>query len=112
MKWNIAGVCLIGMVIGSAHAQPPPPGYAPPPPGYGAAPPPPSYAPIPPPRQEFVPPPPGGRVVWQPGHWFWNGHRYIWVEGRYVARHRRPMHWVAGEWVWRGRWVWIPAHWG
>ncbi|HVY16257.1 MAG TPA: hypothetical protein VHB27_13615 [Rhodopila sp.] len=99
MKRLLVGgmVCLIGWgAIGSAIAQPPP-----------------GYAPIPPPRHEVVPPPPpGGRVVWEPGHWHWDGVRYVWIGGHYVER--RPGHWVPGHWVWaprQGRWVWAPAHW-
>lgn len=100
MKWLLVGgvVCLLGAGgIGTAVAQPPPPGYAQ----------------VPPPRQEMVPPPPqGGRMIWEPGHWHWDGVRYVWIGGHYIER--RGGHWVAGRWVWgprEGRWVWRPAHW-
>jgi hypothetical protein len=92
----VACVLLIGM--GGAGAQPPPPGYAP----------------IPPPRVEVVPPAPGPRVVWEPGHWHWDGVRYIWIDGRYVERRPHYGHYVEGRWVWaghEGRWIWRPAHW-
>jgi len=59
-------VCLLG--IGSAMAQPPPP------------------AGPPPMRYEAVPAPRGERFVWEPGHWHWNGARYVWFGGRYVER--------------------------
>jgi hypothetical protein len=77
-----------------------------------AAPAPAMPAPIPPPRIETVPPPPSAAYVWQPGHWHWNGFRYVWVPGRYVLRQAGWRHWVDGHWVLRGgAWVWVPGHW-
>ena len=105
MKWLFAGAA-IALISGSAGAQPPPPGYAPMPP--------PTYAPIPPPRREFVPPPPGPRVVWEPGHWHWNGFRYVWFGGHYVERRPEYGRYAEGRWVWgprEGRWIWRRAHW-
>ncbi len=107
MKWLAVGAAVLVVGIGSAVAQPPPPpGYAPiPPPG---------YAPIPPPRTEIVPPPPRGRMVWEPGHWHWDGRRYIWIDGRYVERRPHYGRYVEGRWIWaprEGRWIWRPAHW-
>ena len=97
MMKQLSLAALLVLVTGyTAVAQPPPPGYAP----------------IPPPRYEAVPPPPGGPMVWQPGHWHWDGVRYVWIGGHYVPRFNRPAHWVPGHWVWQGRWVWVPAHWG
>jgi hypothetical protein len=99
MKWLVAGATAILVTIGAANAQPLPP---------------PNYAPIPPPRVEVVPPPPGGRVIWEPGHWHWNGYRYIWIGGRYVQTRPAYRHYVEGRWVWapyQGRYVWSPAHW-
>ena len=69
MKWLLVGAAVCAVGIGSASAQPPPP---------------PTYAPIPPPRAEVVPPPPGGPMVWEPGHWHWDGYRYVWRPGHYV----------------------------
>ncbi len=75
--------------------------------------PPPAYAPIPPPRYERMPPPPpGARVVWEPGHWHWNGRGYVWYGGHYVNVRPQYHHYEPGRWVDRGgRWVWMPAHW-
>jgi hypothetical protein len=72
------------------------------------------YAPIPPPRFERVPPPPPGpRVVWEPGHWRWDGRAYAWDAGRYVGWRREYRHYVPGEWVFRGGTrIWVPPHWG
>ena len=98
MKRLTAVVSFLALGLGSAAAQPPPPGYAP----------------IPPPRYEAVPPPPGPRMVWEPGHWHWDGFRYVWRPGHYIEQHRHPRHWVEGGWIWaprEGRWVWRPAHW-
>ena len=73
----------------------------------------PGYAPIPPPRAEVVPPPPRPTVIWEPGHWHWNGYRYIWISGRYIERRPQYGHYVPGAWVFRhGTWMWVPAHWG
>ena len=89
-------VMVFALGIGSAVAQPPPP----------AAP--------PPPRYEVVPPRPGPRVVWESGHWHWNGLRYIWIRGRYVERRPGWGPYVPGHWRWAPRWhrwEWVPAHW-
>jgi hypothetical protein len=89
----LAAVLLLAGGVGVANAQ--------------------SYAPIPPPRYEAVPPPPPGpRSVWEPGHWRWDGHAYVWIGGRYVGYRPNYHHYVHGGWVRRGPgWVWIPAHW-
>jgi hypothetical protein len=93
------GAALAATVGSIAAAQPMPP-Y------------PPGWQPMPPPRYEPVPPPPGAAYVWVPGHWRWNGYRYIWVGGRYVVRQTGWHRWVDGRWVIiNGRWTWIPAHW-
>lgn len=92
----IGAALLIGVGSTIAMAQPAPP------------------APPPPDRYERVPPPPGGRYVWVPGHWHWNGVRYVWIGGRYVVREAGWGHYEPGRWVWRpgmGRYVWVPAHW-
>jgi len=64
----------------------------------------------PPPRVEVVP---AARVgyVWAPGYWNWNGHRHVWVGGRYVhARH--GYHWAPHTWVQRdGRWHFEEGGW-
>jgi hypothetical protein len=72
------------------------------------------FAPMAPPdpRVEVVPVAPRGRLVWQPGHWRWDGHDYRWVSGHYVAVPRHRHHWVDGHWAHRpGGWVWIEGHW-
>lgn len=72
------------------------------------------YPPVPPPRAERVPPPPpGARMMWQPGHWQWDGGRgYAWVPGRYVEAMPRYRHWARGRWAWgNGGWIWVPGHW-
>ena len=100
MKWLVAGaaIVLVGIASAIASAQPPPP----------------NYAPIPPPRAETVPPRPGERLIWQPGHWHWDGYRYIWLRGHYVQRRPHYGHYAEGHWAWGprvGRYVWVPAHW-
>jgi len=34
---------------------------------------------------ETPPPPPRAHMVWRPGHWRWNGRRWIWRPGHYRA---------------------------
>lgn len=69
------------------------------------------YPPVPQARVEIVPRPPRPAMVWQPGHYLWDGHGYRWVPGRYLER-RGGEHWVAGRWVRRGGgWFWVAPHW-
>jgi len=73
-------------------------------------------APRPPPavRYEVAPPPPAGReVVWERGHWHWDGHDWEWVPGHFVERPHRTAEWVEGHWAERpnGTWAWAPGHW-
>ncbi len=71
----------------------------------------PYYPPIPPPRREGPRGrPPGPRMVWQPGHWRWDGRGYVWLPGRWVRARRGR--WADGRWVRRrGEWVWVPGGW-
>jgi hypothetical protein len=75
-------------------------------------------APRPPPavRYEVAPPLPTERremLVWDPGHWRWDGHDWDWVPGHYVERPHREAHWEPGHWTERpnGKWVWIDGQW-
>ena len=74
---------------------------------------PPPYPNIPPLRHEVVPPPPpGARMVWESGHWRWNGNGYVWIAGRYAPVGRVHGRWVHGHWAWRGgAWAWEGSHW-
>jgi hypothetical protein len=69
--------------------------------------------PIPERRHEGPPPrPPGRGYEWQPGHWNWNGRRYVWNRGRHVRPPRPGRHWEEGRWEERrGRQVWVPGSW-
>ena len=73
----------------------------------------PPYPPVPPPQTEVIPVAPNERVVWQPGHWRWNGTTYVWIAGRYIAKPVHAAHWIEGHWAMRGGgWVWVGGHWG
>ena len=62
------------------------------------------------PRVVEVPPPRPG-FVWAPGYYRWDGHRHIWVDGRFI-RERRGSHWVPEHWDERhGRYHFIPGLW-
>jgi hypothetical protein len=66
-------------------------------------------------------PPPAQRVevvhevrpgwIWTPGYWAWEGHRHVWMDGRWV--HTRPgMRWEAARWDRHGdRYRFSPGHW-
>ena len=64
----MAAVLLLGSLGGCVYREPVP------------------YRPPPAPVVEAIPPPPSAVTVWRPGHWRWNGYRYVWMRGRYVAR--------------------------
>ena len=68
--------------------------------------------PPPPPEAGPMPPPPGPAAgfVLEPGHWQWNGARYVWVGRHWIAARAGYVHFVPGHWNRFGRW--IPAHWG
>lgn len=62
------------------------------------------------PRVIEVPPPRPG-FVWAPGYYRWDGHRHVWVDGRFM-RERRGSHWVPEHWVeHHGRYRFAPGHW-
>jgi hypothetical protein len=90
----VLGLATAGITT-AAQAQPAPP-----------------YPPVPQLREEVVPPSPGGRVIWEPGHWQWASNAYAWVPGRYAPIGRVHAHWIHGHWAQRGgAWRWVPAHW-
>ena len=65
------------------------------------------------PREVIPPPPPEHRDwAWHAGYHRWDGNRYVWVPGTYVAPPRPRARWVEGRWVRRGGgWVWMEGHW-
>src|ERR1700744_184336 len=72
------------------------------------------YPPVPPPLADTQPPPPvsGTEVIWQPGHWDWNGSGYIWARVAYVPAAGHGNLWMPGWWSQGpGGWNWQPAHW-
>ncbi len=67
--------------------------------------------PPPPVKVEVKPPKPAPHAVWIPGHWKWNGRRYVWVPGHWELRPKGKT-WVPGHWKKTRRgWVWVPGHW-
>jgi WXXGXW repeat (2 copies) len=51
-------------------------------------------------------------LIWQPGHWDWNGSGYIWAHGEYVPAQGHGNLWVPGWWSRTpSGWTWQPAHW-
>jgi WXXGXW repeat (2 copies) len=72
------------------------------------------YPPVPAPMAESIPKPPvtGEALVWQPGHWDWNGTGYVWAPGQYVPAAGHGQLWMPGWWArTESGWSWQPAHW-
>jgi len=68
--------------------------------------------PPPPPPREAMMYRPQGALVWVPGYYRWDGHRYKWVRGRWVKPPRHGAVWVPGYWAERpGGRVWIEGYW-
>ena len=73
-----------------------------------------THPPAPPAFAEQVPAPPRSKVplIWQPGHFDWDGIGYIKVPGRWVDRAGHGTLWQDGYWRQvSGPSVWVPAHW-
>jgi hypothetical protein len=74
----------------------------------------PAHPPVPPVPAENVPAPPRSRttLIWQPGHYDWDGRGYNWAPGRWVERAGHGVLWQDGYWrdTPRGP-EWVPAHW-
>jgi len=74
----------------------------------------PPFPPVPPPMQESIPKPPvtGESLLWQPGHWNWNGNGYVWQPGEYVPAAGHGNLFQTGYWQQTSSgWQWVPAHW-
>jgi len=68
--------------------------------------------PPPAPLVEVVPVAPGPEFLWIAGYHHWDGHRYVWVQGRYERRPHPRAHWVHPHWEVRGRaHVWVRGRW-
>lgn len=72
------------------------------------------YVHVAPPRAriEHPGPRPHPGWVWRDGYHRWDGHRYIWVGGVWVAPPHPGAVWVRGHWQQDpGGWYWVPGHW-
>jgi hypothetical protein len=72
------------------------------------------YPPVPPLVSEPVPMPPvtAEPLMWQPGHWDWNGSGYSWAKGQYVPAAGHGALWMPGWWSRTlAGWTWLPPHW-
>jgi len=75
---------------------------------------PPGHPPIPPipPEQVTAPPPSHTALIWQPGHYEWNGATYVWIQGAWIERAGHGTLWQDGYWQPTGAGsVWVPGHW-
>ncbi len=61
---------------------------------------------------EVRPSAPRPGYVWHDGHFRWNGHRYVWMRGRWTRAPYRNARWTSGRWSHAHRgWHWVPGHW-
>lgn len=68
--------------------------------------------PPPPAPREVIPVAPHPGWAWHPGYYRWDGARYIWVPGAYVAPPRPGGVWVPGHWRNTPRgYIWVEGHW-
>jgi hypothetical protein len=70
--------------------------------------------PVPPVQVEVIPKPPvtATPLIWQPGHWNWNGTGYVWEPGQYVPRDGHGDMYMPGYWAQtQAGWAWQPPHW-
>ena len=75
----------------------------------------PPYPPVPAALPDPMPKPPVTPIplVWQAGHWDWNGAGYVWQTGQWVPAEGHGPNWQPGWWnAIGGEWRWDPAHWG
>ena len=73
-----------------------------------------AYPSVPPPQAELVPTPPrsSAPLIWQPGHYDWDGQVFRWTAGRWVGRAGHGTLWQDGYWERHaGAYAWVPAHW-
>lgn len=74
----------------------------------------PPYPPVPAALPDPMPKPPVTPIplVWQAGHWDWNGAGYVWQPGQWVPAEGHGPNWQPGWWnVIGGQWRWEPPHW-
>jgi len=65
----------------------------------------------PPPNQIEQTPPPQLGVIWDAGHWEWNGSAYWWRRGAWRDA-RAGSHWVPDRWEQVGNeWHHVAGHW-
>ena len=68
----------------------------------------------PPPPREVIPVRPYGHSdwAWRAGYHRWDGGRYVWVPGAYIAPPRRGAYWAPGRWRNTPRgYVWVEGRW-
>jgi len=67
----------------------------------------------PPARVEVIPPSPGPQMVWESGHWSFNGATWDWIPGHYEAAPQPTTQWIPGHWTQQpgGSWIWIAGYW-
>jgi len=64
----------------------------------------------PPPREEPAPPPREG-YIYERGHYGWDGHQYVWTEGKYIPK-REGHEWRSYVLEPKGeRWHYRAGHW-
>lgn len=68
--------------------------------------------PPPPPPREVITVRPGPRHIWIPGHYGWDGRKYVWARGYWTPPPPGRASWIPGRWDYRnGGHVWIEGRW-
>lgn len=63
------------------------------------------------PKKEVRSKKPNKTAIWVPGHWKWNGRKYVWKSGHWEVKPGGKT-WTPGHWEKRGRgWVWVKGRW-
>lgn len=73
-----------------------------------------AYPAIPPLQPETIPNPPVTDIplLWQPGHWNWNGAGYEWQPGLYIPRDDHGGTYLPGHWeLTNAGYTWVPFQW-
>jgi len=69
------------------------------------------YAP-PSPRSERRPKKPKWNFIWVSGRWDWQGGKYVWVNGAWMAPPQGMHRWKPGKWEHQSNyWVWVEGEW-
>src|SRR5258707_228360 len=68
-------------------------------------------APPPPFMVEVTPPQPREGFIYEPGHYSWDGSRYVWIDAQYVRQREGHIYTPSVVEQRGGKWIYAPGHW-